>query len=143
VNRRKVRPLLKTHIVTALLPLLALTAAFLDPWLLILTIVIVIVARLWERRESRRKWPSIDQVERGQFRFEVRKGQLLMIELKAPRILRYGHVKIVPLIGEPIVLSIASNNHFVTARNILAKFEPSRTRIAEPTPYSRRSIDLR
>ncbi len=57
-----------------------------------------------------------------------------MIELKPARILRYGHVKIVPLIGEPIVLSIASNSHFVTVRNILAEFEPSRIRVAEHTP---------
>ncbi len=134
VNRRRVKPLGKTHMLISLLALLGLAASVFEPWLLIITVLIVIVARVSERQTSRKKWPSIGQVERGQFQFEVRRGQLLMIELKAPRILRYGHVKIVPLMGEPIVLSIASKGHFVTVRNVLAEFEPSRIRVAEHTP---------
>jgi hypothetical protein len=133
VNRRRVKPLFKTHVLTALFALLGLAASVFEPWLLIITVLIVIVARLWERKASRERRPSISQIERGPFQFEVRKGQLLMIELKPPRTLRYGHIKIVPRMGEPIVLSIASNRHFVTVRNILAEFEPSRIR-AEQTP---------
>ena len=100
-------------------------------WFLILVPMIVIVARWWERKESRRRQPSIIEIELGQMRFEVLKGQLLTIEMKHPRFLRYGHLKIVPLMGEPIVLSIGSNGNFVSARNLLAQFAPSRVKMVE------------
>jgi len=46
VNRRKVKPLGKTHMLISLLALLGLAASFFEPWLLIITVLIVIVARI-------------------------------------------------------------------------------------------------
>lgn len=131
VNWRRIKPLAKTHMFAALVALLGLATPQYEPWLLILTVVIVIAARLYERTTSRRKWPSVGQVQMGQRRFEVEKGELLSIEMKPPQRLHRGYAKITPLTGDSVVLSIARNKNFAAARNIFDLFDSTRVTIAD------------
>lgn len=127
MNKRRIQNLAKTGLFVTVLGLFAL--AF--PPIILLAVPVVIVSRLSERRASRQKWPSISQVESGQRRFEVKRGQLFSIQLAAPRALRSGYAKIVPVTGDPIVLSIARNKNFMAARTVLYAFDPARVNLDE------------
>ena len=103
---------LKAHLLTALLvaigPFVAPTVAM----AIILAIVGIVAIVSVKRRRSRKKWPSMKDVEEGVRLFEAKKGQVLTIELKQPGRWRRGYVKITPLSNEAYILKITGKKAF-------------------------------
>jgi hypothetical protein len=96
---------------------------------ILLAIATIIALLLLKRKSFRRKWPSVEHVERGHRQFEVKRGQALSIELKRPGRLRSGHVVITSLSNEPFDLKILGERVFKVARNLMARFDASRVKV--------------
>src|SRR5213592_710568 len=128
VNKSKGQLNLKAHLLTALL---VAFAPFVAPAIAIAIIlaIIGIVAIVSVKRRRSRKWPSMKDVEEGVRLFEVKKGQVLTIELKQPGRLRRGYVRIIPLSNEPYGLKIAGKKAFRVASSLMMRFEPDRFRV--------------
>ena len=105
MNKSKGQLNLKAHLLTALLVAFAPIVAPMAAIAIILAIIGIIAIVSVKRRRSR-KWPSMKDVEEGVRLFEVKKGQVLTIELKQPGRLRRGYVRITPLSNEPYHLKI-------------------------------------
>ena len=129
VNKSKGQLSLKAHLLTALLvaigPFVAPSVAI----VIILAIVGIVGIVSVKRRRSRKKWPSMEEVEEGVRLFEGKKGQVLTIELKQPGRLRRGYVRITPLSNEPYSLKIAGKKAFRVASSLMMQFEPDRFRV--------------
>ncbi|OLE59987.1 MAG: hypothetical protein AUG17_00430 [Crenarchaeota archaeon 13_1_20CM_2_53_14] len=129
VNKSKGQLNLKAHLLTALLvaigPFVAPTVAI----AIILAIVGIVAIVSVKRRRSRKKWPSMKDVEEGVRLFEAKKGQVLTIELKQPGRWRRGYVKITPLSNEAYILKITGKKAFRVASNLMMGFEPDRFRV--------------
>lgn len=98
--------------------------------LAILLAIAAIIAFLILRRKSfRRKWPTIERVESGRRQFEVKRGQVLTIELKGPSMLRGGHIVITSLSHEPFDLKILGGRLFKAARSLMVRFDASRVKV--------------
>jgi len=119
---------LKAHLLTALL---VAFAPFAGPAVAIAIILAIvgIVAIVSVKRRSRKKWASMKDVAEGVRLFELKKGQVLTIELKQPGRLRRGYVRITPLSNEPYSLKIAGKKAFRVASNLMMGFEPGRVKV--------------
>ena len=111
--------------VVALLPLIVGVAAAL------LAFPAIVGFLLLKRGSLRRKWPTLDHIERGPRRFEAKKGQILSIELRRPRRMRSGFVTVTPLSGDPFIFKIKDRRTFRVARNLLVGFEAARVKEIE------------
>ena len=129
VNKSKGQLNLKTHLLTALLVAFAPFVAPAIAIAIILAIVGHVAIVSVKRRRSRKKWPLMKDVEEGVRLFEVKKGQVLTIELKQPGRLRRGYVRIIPLSNEPYGLKIAGKKAFRVASSLMMRFEPDRFRV--------------
>src|SRR5438046_9198060 len=97
VNKSKGQLSLKAHLLTALLVAIGPFVAPAIAIAIILAIVGHVAIVSVKRRRSRKKWPSMKDVEEGVRLFEVKKGQVLTIELKEPGRLRRGDGRITRL----------------------------------------------
>ncbi len=129
VNKSKGQLNLKAHLLTALLVAFAPFAGPTVAIAIILAIVGIVAIVSVKRRRSRKKWPSMKDVEEGVRLFEAKKGQVLTIELKQPGRLRRGYVTITPLSNEPYNLKIAGKKTFRVASNLMMQFEPNRVKV--------------
>ena len=120
---------MKAHLLTALLVAFAPIVAPMAAIAIILAIIGIIAIVSVKRRRSRKKWPSLKDVEEGVRLFEAKKGQVLTIELKQPGRLRRGYVRITPLSNEPYSLKIAGKKAFRVASSLMMQFEPDRFRV--------------
>src|SRR6266705_151424 len=96
---------------------------------IILAIIGIVAIVSVKKRRSRKKWPSMKDIEEGVRLFEAKKGQVLTIELKQPGRLRRGYVRITPLSNEPYNLKIAGKKAFRVASSLMMQFEPSRVKV--------------
>jgi len=96
---------------------------------IILAIVGIVAIVSVKKRRSRKKWPSMKDVEEGVRLFEAKKGQVLAIELKQPGRLRRGYVRITPLSNEAYSVKIAGKKAFRVATSLMMQFEPARFRV--------------
>jgi hypothetical protein len=133
VNKSEGQLHLKAHLLTgllvALVPFVPVEAAV----AIVLGIAIIIVGVPLNKRRSRRsgkKWPSMKEVEEGGRLFEVRKGQVLSIELRRPGILRSGYLRITSLSGE-FSLKFAGKKAFRIVDNLMIKFDPDRVKVLD------------
>ncbi len=129
VNKSKGQLSLKAHLLTALLVAFAPFAAPIVAVAIILAIVGIVAIVSVKKRRSRKKWPSMKDVEEGVRLFEVKKGQVLNIELKQHGRLRRGYVRITPLSNEAYILKITGKKAFRVARNLTMQFEPNRVKV--------------
>jgi len=129
VSKSKGQLSLKAHLLTALLVAFAPFVAPVVAVAIILAIVGHVAILLVKKGRSRKKWPSMKDVEEGVRLFEVKKGQVLNIELKQPGRLRRGYVRITPLSNEPYNLKIAGKKTFRVASNLMMGFEPNRVKV--------------
>src|SRR5213592_5046108 len=128
VNKSKGQLSLKAHLLTALL---VAFAPFVAPAIAIAIILVIVghVAIVSVKRRRSRKWPSMKDVEEGVRLVEVKKGQVLTIELKQPGRLRRGYVRITPLSNEAFNLKIIGQRAFRVATNLMIRFEPGRVKV--------------
>jgi len=128
VNKSKGQLNLKAHLLTALL---VAFAPFVAPAIAIAIILAIVghVAIVSVKRRRSQKWPSMKDVEEGVRLFEVKKGQVLTIELKQPGRLRRGYVRITPLSSEAFNLNIIGQRTFRVASSLMMQFEPDRFRV--------------
>ena len=119
VNKSKGQLSLKAHLLTALLVAFAPFVAPVVAVAIILAIVGHVAILLVKKRRSRKKWPSMKDVEEGVRLFEAKKGQVLTIELKQPGRLRRGYVRITPLSNEPYNVKIAGKKDFRVASSLM------------------------
>jgi len=96
---------------------------------IILAIIGIVAIVSVKKRRSRKKWPSMKDVEEGVRLFEAKKGQVLAIELKQPGRLRRGYVRITPLSNEAYSVKIAGKKAFRVATSLMMQFEPARFRV--------------
>ena len=120
---------MKAHLLTALLVAFAPFAGPTVAIAIILAIVGIVAIVSVKKRRSRKKWPSMKDVEEGVRLFEAKKGQVLTIELKQPGRLRRGYVRITPLSNEAFSLKIAGKKAFRVANNLMMGFEPGRVKV--------------
>ncbi len=130
VNKGRGQLSLRAHFLIALLALFAPAVPAILAIAILLTIA-TIIALLLAKKRFRRKWPTIEAVEKGRRQLEVRRGEVLTIELKPPRKLRSGLIVITSLSNEPFNLKILGEKVFKMARDLLVRFEPSRVRMVE------------
>jgi len=106
-------------------------APFAGPTVAIAIILAIVghIAIVSVKRRRSRKWPSMKDVEEGVRLFEVKKGQVLTIELKQPGRLRRGYVRITPLSNEAFNLKIIGKRAFRVAGNLMIQFEPNRVKV--------------
>ncbi len=126
VNKSKGQLSLKAHLFTAFLVLFAPLVPAIVAIALLVGIVAIIAVVLVGKRRSRIKWPTMKDVEEGVRRFEVRKNQVISIELKQPTRLKRGYVRITSLSNEVFNLKIAGKKVFRVANNLMMRFEPNR-----------------
>jgi len=129
VNKSKGQLNLKAHLLTALLVAFAPFVAPAIAIAIILAIIGIVAIVSVKKRRSRKKWPSMKDVEEGVRLFEAKKGQVLTIELKQPGRLRRGYVRITPLSNEAFIVKIAGKKAFRVASNLMMGFEPSRVKV--------------
>ena len=91
-------------------------------------IVAIIAVALVRKRRSRIKWPTMKDIEEGVRRFEVRKNQIISIQLKQPTRLSRGYVRIQSLSNEVFNLKIAGKKVFRVANNLMMRFDPNRVK---------------
>lgn len=128
VNRSKGQLSLRLHLFTALLVGFAPFVSAQLAVAILLVVLATIAVELVRKRRSRKEWPSVGDVEEGVRQFEVRKGQVLSIELKQPGKVRNGYVRITPLSTEVFNLKIAGKKAFRVTKNLMTQFEPSRVK---------------
>jgi len=133
VNKGRGQLRLKDHFLVALtLSLLVFVGPFLSASVALVTllaIAVIIAGLLFLRRKSfRRKWPTMEQVERGRRQLDVRRGKVLTIELKRPSRFRGGHVVITSLTSEPFDLKIQGGRVFKAASSLMVRFDMSRVK---------------
>jgi hypothetical protein len=131
VNKGKGQLHLKAHLLTGFLVALVPFVPAEEAVAIVLGIAIIILAVPLNKRRSRRsgkKWPSMKEVEEGVRLFEVRKGQVLSIELRRPGILRSGYLRITSLSGE-FSLKFAGKKAFRIVNHLMIQFEPSRVKL--------------
>ena len=129
VNKSKGQLDLKVHFLTASL---ISFAPFVPPIVavaLVVGVVATISAASVKRRRSRRKWPSMKDIEVGIRLFEVKKWQVVSIELKRPGRLRRGYLKVTSLSNEEVNLKIAGKKVYRAASNLMMQFEPKRVTV--------------
>jgi hypothetical protein len=131
VNKGKGQLHLTAHMLIAFLVLIgsfvvAMVAIII--LLLIAAIITFVVVQRRRYRRSRRKWPSIKEVEEGIRYYEVRKNQVVSIDLRRPATFRSGYVRIRSFSDE-INLKIAGKRVFNVASNLMTRFEPNRVRV--------------
>ena len=97
---------------------------------ILLAIATIIAFLLLRRKSFRRKWPTIERIESGRRQFEIKRGQVLKIELKRPTRLRGGHIAITSLSNEPLDLKILGGRLFKVARSLMARFDASRIKVS-------------
>jgi hypothetical protein len=97
---------------------------------ILLAIAAIIAFHLFRRKSFRRKWPTLERVESGRRQFEVKRGQVLKIELKQPSRLRGGHIAITSLSNEPFDLKILGKRIFKVARSLVVRFDSSRVKVS-------------
>jgi hypothetical protein len=127
-NKAKGELNLKAHFLTAILiafaPYVPSTVAI----AILVGVVAIILGVSLKRRRSQRKWPSMRDVEAGIRLFEVRKGQVLSIELGRLGRFERWRVRITSLSNEVFNLTIAGKKAFRAASNLMLRFEPNRVR---------------
>ena len=131
VNKSKGQLHLKVHLLTGFLVALGPFVPAEAAVAIILGVVIIIVVVGVNRRRGRgsgKKWPSMKEVEEGVRVFEVRKGQVLSIQLRRPAIFRSGYLHLTSLSGE-IGLKIAGKKAFRIANNLMIRFDPGRVNV--------------
>lgn len=131
VNKGRGQLNIKVHVLVSLsallIPLLPSNGQLAVLLAIALYISIVIVRK---RRSPRQKWPTLEQVERGRKRFEIKKDHVLSIELKRPRRFHYGLFVITSISGESFSSKIIASTIFRVARNLMIRFAGERVRIA-------------
>jgi len=130
-NKGKAQYDWKTQVIIAALVVIAPAVPAFVALAILVGIAITIVVLLLRRHSSGRGWPTLSEVEKGQRRFEVKKGAILSIELRKPGRLRSGSVAITPLMDQRIKLKIVGGKNFAIGRNLLVAFEPTRTKLLE------------
>jgi hypothetical protein len=129
VNKAKGELNLKAHFLTAILIAFAPYVATIVAIAIFVGVVAIILGVGLKRRRSQRKWPSMKDVEAGIRLFEVRKGQVLSIELGRLGRFERGHVKITSLSNEVVNLTIVGKKAFSAASSMMTRFEPNRVRM--------------
>lgn len=112
VNKSKGQLGLKLHLFTCLLVGFAPFVSAQVAVAIVLVIAAIIAFEMVRKRRSRKKWPSVKDVKEGVRQFEVRKVQVLSIELEQPGRVRNGYVTITPLSTEVFNLKIAGKKAF-------------------------------
>ncbi len=97
--------------------------------IILLGVVTMSVVFYMKRRRYRRKWPTMDSVERGRRWFEMGIGSLLGIELKPGRLQR-AQMTISSLSGEH-TLKILGKKNFKIATQLLGRFAAGRVKIVD------------
>ncbi len=128
VNESKGQLSLKAHLFTAFLVLFAPLVPAIVAIALLMGIVAIIAVALVRKRRSRIKWPTMKDIEEGVRRFEVRKNQIISIQLKQPTRLSRGYVRIKSLSNEVFNLKIAGKKVFRVANNLMMRFDPNRVK---------------
>lgn len=129
VNRSKGQLSLRLHLFTGVLVGFAPFVSAQLAVAILLLVGAIITFELVRKRRFRKKWPSMKHVEEGVRQFEVRKGQVLSIELKRPGRFRNGYVRITPLSTEVFDLKIAGKKGFRVVSNLMIRFEPNRVKV--------------
>ena len=129
VNKSKGQLSLRLHLFTGLLVGFAPFVSAQLAVAILLLVAAVIAVELVRKRRKRKNWPSMKDVEDGVRQFEVRKGQVLSIELKRPGKVRNGYVRITPLSTEMFNLKIAGKKAFRVMNNLMIRLEPNRVKV--------------
>jgi hypothetical protein len=125
VNKSKGQFDMKAHLLTALL---ILFAPFVPANIAVAILVGVAATILFvfvKRRRSRKKWPSMKDIDEGIRLFEVKKWQVVSIELKRPGRLRRGYVRITSLSNDVCTLKIVGGKVYRVASSLMMRFDPS------------------
>jgi hypothetical protein len=129
VNKGKGQLNLKAHFLAAILIGFAPFVPTIVAIAIFVGIVAVILGVGLKRGRSQKKWPLMKDVEAGTRLFEVKKGQVLSIELGRLGRLGRGYVRITSLSNEVFNLTIAGKKAFRVASNLMMRFEPNRVRV--------------
>jgi low affinity Fe/Cu permease len=128
VNKSKGQFSLKAHFLTVFLVLFAPLVPGTVAIAIVVAIVAIVAVVLVRKRRSRKQWPTMKDVEEGVRRFEVRKNQVISIELKQPTRLRRSFVRITSLSNDVFHMRIAGKKVFRVANNLMMRFEPNRVK---------------
>lgn len=131
VNKGRGQLSLRAHFLVAILVLFAPALPAIVAVAILLAIAGVIAFLLVRRKSFRRKLFTIENAEKGHRQFEVKRGQVLSIELRPPGRFRSGHTVITSLSSDQIDLKILGGKVFKTARSLMVRFEATKVKLTK------------
>ena len=131
VNKGRGQFDLRTHFLVALLVLVAPIVPTVVALSILLGVTAVIIFLLLRRRTLHRKWPTIDDVERGRREHSLKRAELLKIEITAPTRFGRGQMTIISTSTEPFNLKILGGKSFKMAKSLMLRFQASGTRMTD------------